>query len=162
MQYGGLDPCQIKLSANIDPAVFDSKRLDSLPAELDQGVQRLRSELAAIQVPLTAVDALLEDLLNNPNKPAPADLYRQLETQVLFGVPNLLSDLSAHALDVSLLQARARVDSVELTPIDMPWAAFAIFCISAISISPFLFVMPRTESSLIQIRSVFWALVALS
>jgi hypothetical protein len=119
--YGGLDPCQAKLTANIDPAAFDSNRLDTLSPELVQGIQRLRQELTAAEIPLAAVDSTLEQLLTDPNKPAPADLYRQLETQVLFGVPSLLSTLSAHALDMSLLQARARVDSVELTPVDMPW-----------------------------------------
>ena len=119
--YGGLDPCQAQLAGDVDPSVFDAKRLDSLPQELSDGIARLREELTATEIPLAAVDSLLEELLEAPEKPAPADLYRQLETQVLFGVPSLLSALSAHTLDLSLLQARARVDSVELTPVDMPW-----------------------------------------
>lgn len=119
--YGGLDPCQSKLTANIDPAAFDTTRLDTLSTELVEGIQRLRQELTAVEIPLAAVDALVKDLLSMPDKPAPPDLYRQLESQVLFGVPSLLSSLSAHALDLSLVQARARVDTVELTPIDMSW-----------------------------------------
>jgi hypothetical protein len=119
-QYGGLDPCQVKLAADVDPSVFDAQRLESLPAELAQEVQRLRDELAALQAPLTGIDAMLDELLQQPNKPTARDLYRQIESQIVFGIPGLLSDLSASTLDLSLLQARARVDAVALTPIDMP------------------------------------------
>lgn len=118
--YGGLDPCQVKLAADIDPAVFDARRLESLEVELSKEVLRLHDELASLQAPITAVDAMLEELLQMPTKPPPADLYRQIETQVVFRIPEILSDLAADTLDLSLLQARARVDSVALTPIDMP------------------------------------------
>jgi hypothetical protein len=40
---------------------------------------------------------------------------------VIFGVPSLLAQLAADALDMSLIQARARVDAVQLVPIDMTW-----------------------------------------
>lgn len=118
--YGGLDPCQVRLTADIDPSVFDTQRLESLPAELEKGVKSLTERLAALELPIEDTDALLEELLTTPAKPAPADLYRQLESTVIFGMPTLLANLSSEVLDLSLLQARARVDAVELTPIDMP------------------------------------------
>jgi hypothetical protein len=109
--YGGLDPCQVRLMADIDPAVFDIKRLDTLPGELENEVKGLTQRLTALELPLEDADALLDELLTTPEKPAPADLYRQLESTVIFGIPGLLS----------LIHARARVDAVELTAIDMPW-----------------------------------------
>lgn len=119
--YGGLDPCNVKLSADIDPSVFDTQRLEALPGELRQELARIRERLEASETPVAEIEALLEELLGREEKPSAVDLYRELESPVIFGIPNLLSELSADVLDLSLLQARARVDAVELTPIDIPW-----------------------------------------
>jgi hypothetical protein len=119
--YGGLDPCQVKLNADVDPSVFDAQRLDVVPAELDRDFQQLSEKLTAPNTPLETADALLEELLGRPQKPSPAELYQALETPVIFGVPGMLANLSADVLDLSLLQARARVDAVELTPVDIGW-----------------------------------------
>jgi hypothetical protein len=101
--------------------VFDTQRLDPLPEILARDVERLSEHFDSLLIRLQDVDALLEDLLTQRVKPEPADLYRQLEEPVIFGIPSLLSSLSADVLDLSLVQAKARVDSVELTPIDMSW-----------------------------------------
>jgi hypothetical protein len=119
--YGGLDPCQVKLSADIEASVFDTERLAALPGILERDIVQVTERLGSLNLPINSIDALLEELIESPVKPSAEDLYRQLESQVIFGVPNLLTQLSSSALDLSLIQARARVDAVELTPIDMGW-----------------------------------------
>jgi hypothetical protein len=67
------------------------------------------------------VAAFLEELLSAEGEPQPDKLYKDLEDNILFSLPSLLSDLSDDVLDLQLVQARARTDSVELAPIELRW-----------------------------------------
>ena len=52
-------------------------------------------------------------------KLGPQALFRQVEQDVIFGIPSVLKDLEADLLDLSLVQARARAESIELVPVDL-------------------------------------------
>jgi hypothetical protein len=120
-RYGGLDPCQETLLADIDPLVFDVARLDALPGELRAEINRIRRQFDTHAEEIQATAAFLEDLLGAASPPDPATLQARLEENVIFAIPNLLSELSDDVLDLSLVQARAKTDAVYLVPIDLPW-----------------------------------------
>lgn len=122
-RYGDLDPCQMELLADIDPLVFDADRLTRLPDDLVKDQQRIAAQFDGYLLPMQTLLAEIDDLLETPEKPAPAELYARVEQRLLFVVPGLLADLSDDLLDLSLLQARARTDTVQLTPIDLDWSA---------------------------------------
>lgn len=120
-RYGGLDPCQVTLLADLDPSVFDTERLEAMPAELDAELLQLQDKFMAYDGPLQAVEDVIANLLNAPTKPEPPDLYLIIEKELLFALPALLSDMSDDILDVSLIQARARTHTVSVPPIDLDW-----------------------------------------
>ena len=120
-RYGNLDPCQQMLLADIDPMVFNVERLDTLPGELEKELDRILGQFQSYEAPLNAVDAHLDALLAARDGGQPRPWRAELEEKVVFAIPSLLSALSDDALDLSLVQARARTDSTQLTPVDMPW-----------------------------------------
>lgn len=120
-RYGGLDPCQVTLLADIDASVFDVQTLEAVPAKLDVDANRLEAQFNSYAEPLAKIQGVIESLLNAETKPSGAALSQLLEQEVIFATPSLLSELSDDILDVSLVQARARTQAVRVTPIDMKW-----------------------------------------
>lgn len=120
-RYGGLDPCQVTLLADIDASVFDIEALEAAPAKLTEEADRLEAELDSYGEPLAEIQAVIESLLDAEPKPSGAELTELLEQKVVFATPSLLSELSDAILDVSLMQARARTQAVRVTPIDLKW-----------------------------------------
>jgi len=120
-RYGGLDPCQMELLVDLDPSVFDTTKLDSLPRTLNTELERLSVKFLAFDDPFDRIQEALDKLLKSPTKPTPEELYRILETQVIFDTPSLLSELSDDILDLLLIQAQARTHAVRVVPIDLPW-----------------------------------------
>lgn len=111
--------CQTRLPADIDPYILDVTRLDNLSSELEQEFERLRNQFASYEEPLSRLTSSIEQLLSGGQQ-LPADqLYRRLETQVIFALPALISQVTSDLLDLSLLQARARTDSVDAVPVDL-------------------------------------------
>jgi hypothetical protein len=120
-QYGDLDPCQMSLLADIDPIVLDVTRVELLPSELRGEADRIEAQFQEYDQPLADMVAFLENLLAAPTKPPADELYSQIEERVLFAVPSQLADLSDDLLDLSLIQARARAETVRLKPIELDW-----------------------------------------
>ncbi len=119
--YGNLDPCQVSLLADIDPSVFDVERVEQAPGQLEAEANRLEQQFSEYWEPLNAIEAYLDEV-SSAEAPTAID-FAELEQQIIFTVPSLLSDLADDVLDLSLIQARARTDSVSLTPIDLSWDA---------------------------------------
>ncbi len=120
-EYGNLDPCQSILVADIAPVVFDVARVTQTPAELQEEIDRLERLFASYFEPLDAIDAALTTLLEAEQKPEPTELYSALEEKVIFAIPSVLSDLSDDVLDLSLVHARTRAETVNLTPVELSW-----------------------------------------
>ncbi|MBP86952.1 MAG: hypothetical protein CMJ64_09570 [Planctomycetaceae bacterium] len=120
-RYGGLDPCQMTLLVDLDPAVFDTVKLDVVPSELESEAERLGTKFHSYDDPFAQIQEVLDELLNAQMKPTPEELHTILEQQVVFQTPSLLSELSDDILDLLLVQARARTHSVRVEPIDLDW-----------------------------------------
>ena len=120
-RYGGLDPCQMDLLVDLDPSTFDTARLDILPSELASKAERLEVKFQAYDGPFGQIQAVLDELLNSPMKPTPAELHTILGEQVIFQTPSLLSELSDDILDLLLVRAGARTHSVRVEPVDLDW-----------------------------------------
>jgi hypothetical protein len=119
-QYDNLDPCQMSLLADIDPSVFDVDRLEAAAGELEAEVSRIEQQFSTYLEPLSLIESFLDRATNTEQVRDSIELA-ELQQQVVFKVPSLLSDLADDVLDLSLVQARARTDAVSLTPIDLGW-----------------------------------------
>ena len=112
--------CQTRLPADVDPTILDSSRLDNLGDELEKEFERLLRQLTTYEEPVQRLEDRLQQLLTRADKPDPTELYEQLEQDILFDIPGLLSNLTSDLLDLLLVQARARADAIDVVPVDLP------------------------------------------
>ncbi len=97
--------------ANLDPNLFSSELLNQRAASL-------RADLAALETRLRAAWARLDELSNATNLS-----FDQRRAQLT----SSLSQLSGELLEMSLLQARARLDAITFEPVDLtPEEGFCI------------------------------------
>lgn len=96
------------------------KLLEALPVKLTLDLSGVEQQLQESDTALQALDASIDELLAGGDALDPKDLLKELRIKVFAPVPNELTKLAANVLELSLLQARARADSVTLTSVDMP------------------------------------------
>ncbi len=110
---------QTRIPVDIDPAILSSSRLDTIADELNQEYQRLQTRFQTYEQPIQALQEKLQRILARADLPEGADLYNQLESEVIFEIPRLLAELNSDLLDLSLIQARARTESIDLILVDL-------------------------------------------
>ena len=123
--------CQTRLPVDIDPYILDVSRLSNLDRDLNMEFNRLQDQLSSYQITIEQIGQALTRFLEQGSTMNPADLLREMEQQVVFAVPSLLAQLSSDLLDLSLVQARARADSIDLISVDLPMREAV--CIAAIN-----------------------------
>lgn len=109
---------QTRLPASVDPEILDRSRLDNLEQDLQQDFARLQQKLQAYETRSAQVRASLEQVLARPAEDQQS-LYERLEEDVIFAIPGMLAGLTSDLLDLSLIQARARSDAIDLVPVDL-------------------------------------------
>jgi outer membrane protein TolC len=100
---------------------YDADRLQKLPNQLIETLDELEKQFKSLEKSLAQVDADLKDLIENGSKQKPNELFAMTRDKVLLPIPNLLNELAANFLSLTLVQARARTEKVTLTPVDMTW-----------------------------------------
>ena len=119
--------CQIALQADVYPAVFDVSRFDHLSEDLETELTRLDTDFERFRPRLETVQSQLTQLIDDGKELEVNALRAQLKSDVVFTVPGLLSQLAADVLDLSLIQARARTESIRLVPVEIdPFQALNI------------------------------------
>ena len=105
--------------ATIDADIFNVDRLDEMPAQLRATLTELKARWESYAATHERFTANLDDLLARGPRMSPEEIIVELNEKVLLDIPNHLNELSASILELSLVQARARVESVALEPINM-------------------------------------------
>jgi len=108
----------------VDLSVFNTSGLDNLPAALAKTLNDINTRITDNKT----VDQLIKDLqqlMDRGDQLPPAGLQTVLEQKVFSVLPDQLNLLSADLLELSLVQAEARAESVTLVPVEMD-AEFAL------------------------------------
>jgi hypothetical protein len=114
----GDDASQI---ADDDSATFrsDLERLEKMPGELNRLLPILEDRFGKHKAMLDQIASNIDAILNAGPTLAPDELYVRLRDDVFGPLPVELTDLSTDVLELTLLQARARTESVTLSPIEI-------------------------------------------
>ncbi|MCP4191623.1 MAG: hypothetical protein GY768_13440 [Planctomycetaceae bacterium] len=110
---------QTRLPADIDRSILSVDRLDTLAKDLEQEFSRLQTQFEGYEETINKLDTTIDRLTARRDLPDGEDIYAQLESDVIFAIPGLLADLSSDVLDLSLIQARARTDAIDLVPVEL-------------------------------------------
>ena len=110
--------CQKRLPPDIDPDVLDPTRLDGLTIDLTDKLKNAITKLKAHTDRIDAVNATITQLSRGEVQD-PTQLADVLKTTIIYGAPELLSDLESDMLDLSLVQARARAQAIDLISVNV-------------------------------------------
>ena len=107
-----------RLAAREDAQVLSLDEDLLNPSRFNERVQAMRDDLANLEVRMQRVWARLDDLSSNKSL-SPAELKSQLT--------RAMTSLSGELLELSLIQARARLDTLTFEPIDLsPEEAYCV------------------------------------
>jgi hypothetical protein len=107
--------------ADITRNAFDLDRLLALPDELDRALTQLEERLRQTRSRLEQLRANCEQLAQQHDTLSDEQLNTRLRDTVAGPIPNELRDLYGDLLELSLVQARARTESITLLPVDLDW-----------------------------------------
>lgn len=104
---------------DVDPAVLDERRLTALPDELTKTLDALNIRLDSFQTAFAAQAKGVDLLVAEGQDLDPQALLQRLRDKVFSPIPNELTELAVGILELSLVQARARTDSIGLVSVDL-------------------------------------------
>lgn len=99
----------------------NTEQLRELPVVLDDTIDDVVRQFEAIEGRMRGEDQRLAALLEGGPDLSPEELFERLQEEVLTAVPSEINTLAATVLSLSLVQARARTESVTLPTVDMDW-----------------------------------------
>jgi hypothetical protein len=103
----------------LDPAIFGAERLGRLPHTLRTELAKLIEGLAEEERKAVEVVQGLEALIQRGPELSEVELLTEMVERVFVQVPMTLTQLSDRILELSLIQARARTESITLMPVKM-------------------------------------------
>ncbi|HEY6565825.1 MAG TPA: TolC family protein, partial [Pirellulaceae bacterium] len=104
-----------------DVLPIDTERLRQLPGQLAETLADIDEAFVTITKDSRRFAKVLDELLTAGEKLPAAELNQRLRDRVLLTIPSLLNELAANVLSLTLVQARARTETVMLTPMDLDW-----------------------------------------
>ncbi len=111
---------------DIEPAILRDDVVESAD-RLENELKELLIKFTPIRESLEALRANIARLLVEGPALDPDDLRKRMEAEILFETPEILTRVANVAIELNLLQARARVDSITLPDVDISAReAFAI------------------------------------
>ena len=104
-----------------NPLPLESERLKKLPTMLNGTLNDLEERFSQMLDDLEELEQTVSQLMEDGPQLSGEDLLNRITTDVVESVPSYLSDLAADVLSLTLVQARARTESVSLTPVEITW-----------------------------------------
>ena len=103
----------------VDADILDRSVVESTGSELQSVVEDLRKRIALLQETISTLQADVSQLKTDGPKLKGMELKVALVEKVFDPIPKLLTEMSSIVIEISLLQARARNDSLMLENIEI-------------------------------------------
>lgn len=119
--------CNLLPTESLDIALLDSGEIKQLPEILTEDVDRLEKRFQDRETKIKKLDSDLAQLLTTRDENDERKLFETLRDQALLPSQSILAEFAEDVLALQVLQARARIESVVLPPVDlMPEEAIEI------------------------------------
>ena len=119
--------CNLLPTESLDIALLDSGEIKLLPEILTEDVDRLEKRFQDRETKIKKLDSDLAQLLTKRDENDERKLFETLRDQALLPSQSILAEFAEDVLALQVLQARARIESVVLPPVDiMPEEAIEI------------------------------------
>ncbi|MBA2117132.1 TolC family protein [Bremerella alba] len=103
----------------VSGGVLSTRRLEELPPQLRSVLSDLKVRIARHDAILDEINTEVSQLIEDGPTLQPKQLYGQAKIAVFDPVPDEITTLISDVLGLSLVQARARAETVSLVPVDI-------------------------------------------
>ena len=103
------------------PIPLETDRLQKLPTTLNATLNELETRFRKMLTQLEAFDQEITELATVGEQLSDEQLTERISKRLVERIPSQLSDLAADVLGLTLVQARARTESVSLIPVELDW-----------------------------------------
>ena len=111
--------CNLLPTESLDIALLDSGEIKVLPDVLTKDVERLEKRFQDRETKIKKLDSDLGKLLSKRDETDGRKLFETLRDQALLPSQSILAEFAEDVLAMQVLQARARIESVVLPPVDL-------------------------------------------
>ncbi len=111
--------CNLLPTESLDIALLDSGEIKLLPEILTDDVNKLEKRFQDRETKIKKLDSDLAQLLTNRDENDERKLFETLRDQALLPSQSILAEFAEDVLALQVLQARARIESVVLPPVDL-------------------------------------------
>lgn len=111
--------CNLLPTESLDIALLDSGEIKALPEVLSKEVARLEKRFQDREAKIKKLDSDLGQLLAKRDDTDGRKLFDTLRDQALLPGQSILAEFAEDVLALQVLQARARIESVVLPPVDL-------------------------------------------
>lgn len=111
--------CNLLPTESLDIALLDSGEIMQLPDTLSKDIDKLEKRFQEREARIRKLDAALEKLLAKRDESDPRKVFESLRDQALLPSQSILAEFAEDVLALQVLQARARIESVVLPPVDL-------------------------------------------
>jgi outer membrane protein TolC len=101
-----------------DMLPFDEERLEKLPEQLERTLADVKLVFGQLK---KAFEEVKQAIADAEGETVNDDLFEQIRDKVFTRLPDELNNLAANVLSLTLVQARARTESVTLVPVEVTW-----------------------------------------
>ena len=102
---------------SLSPEDFDDTYLDGVPDELNEALDAVESQLEARGEGIRRVSGVLAEFMKTAEELDDETRLEQIRALIFIPIASELTELSANTMELSLVQAEARSESVVLTPV---------------------------------------------
>jgi len=111
--------CNLLPTESLDIALLDSGEIIGLPDVLSKDIDKLEKRFQERAAKIQKLDAALDELLTKRDDRDSRKLFESLRDQALLPSQSILAEFAEDVLALQVLQARARIESVVLPPVDL-------------------------------------------
>lgn len=111
--------CNLLPTESLDIALLDSGEIMQLPDTLFRDIDKLEKRFQEREARIQKLDAALDKLLTKRDESDSRKVFESLRDQALLPSQSILAEFAEDVLALQVLQARARIESVVLPPVDL-------------------------------------------
>lgn len=110
--------CALLPTGTLDPGLFDTTELDTLPETLDADLKRLTKKIEGYREKVDELDKQV-DLLIQENLGTPRQTFAEIRDRAILRGQDILAGFAEDVLALQVLQARARTEAVILPEVNL-------------------------------------------
>jgi hypothetical protein len=111
--------CSLLPTETLDIALLDSGAIRALPETLTLELEKLETRFRDQEKKIEMLDTDLAKILVTPENADPKTVFETVRDNAVFPSQSILAEFAEDVLALQVLQARARIESVVLPPVDI-------------------------------------------